>query len=100
MEGYTCLELGADVPAAVFAAAAERAAGLVAVGVGVTRAESIDAAADTITAIRRVAPDVPVVLGGQGVRNADVAMVVGASGWAADGAGAVALISELAARRP
>ena len=96
IEGFTCLELGHDVPAVTFAAAARRTADLVAVGIGVTTAAHLEAVSSTIAAVRRAAPDVPVILGGQGVRNADVAEMVGATAWAASGAGAVELVLELA----
>jgi len=100
LEGFTCLELGADVPAAAFAAALRRTADVVAVGIGVTGVEHLEAVAATVAAARAVDPDVPVVLGGQGVRNGEVAELLGATAWAPDGAGAVALIGELATRRP
>ena len=99
MEGFTCLELGADVPAAAFAAAAERTDDVVAVGIGVTRVENLGAVEATVAAVRAVAPDVAVVLGGQGVRNREVAELLGATGWAPDGAGAVDLLVRLAEQR-
>lgn len=102
LEGFTCIELGADVPAAVFADAAARADRLVAVGIGVTTATNIDAVHATIDAVRRAVPDAPVLLGGQAVRNADIAALAGATHWAADGTEALAVISALArpSRRP
>jgi excisionase family DNA binding protein len=99
LEGFTCLELGADVPSSAFAAAALRSDDVVAIGLGVSRAVNLPAAARTIEAVHAVAPDVPVVLGGQGVRNAEVASLIGASCWAPDGAGAVEAVLGLAARR-
>lgn len=97
MEGFTCLELGIDVPAVTFAAAA-RTSDLVAVGIGVTRIECLDAVAEAFAAIRAVAPDVPLIVGGQGVRNQEVATMVGATAWAGGGVGAVDLIVGLARR--
>jgi len=99
MEGFACLELGADVAPGAFAAAVDRAERLVAVGIGVTRVENLDAVESTIVAVRAVDPSVAVVVGGQGVRNAEVAALIGATGWAPDGPGAVALIEELSHRR-
>jgi excisionase family DNA binding protein len=99
LEGFTCLELGSDVPAAAFAAAARRSERLVAVGIGVTRVENLDAVAASVAAVRAVAPDVPVIVGGLGVRNPEVAATVGATAWAPSGAGAVALVAQLAGAR-
>lgn len=99
MEGFTCLELGANVPAGAFADAATRARRLVAVGIGVTTATNIAALQTTIAAVRAVAPTVPVLLGGQAVRNPEIAALHGATHWAADGAQAVALIADLPAPR-
>lgn len=95
IEGFTCLELGADVPAAVFAHAATIAPRLVAVGVGVTTAANVDAVQATITAVRAAAPAVPVVLGGQAVLNPEIAQLVGATHWAPDGAGALEIIAAI-----
>ena len=99
MAGFTCLELGAEVPPSAFAAAAHRADRPVAVGIGVTRIENVPAVEATIAAVRVVDAQVPIVLGGQGVRNAEVAVLLGASGWAPDGPGAVALIEDLSRAR-
>ncbi len=95
IEGFTCLELGADVPPEAFAHAVSRAPRLVAVGIGVSLAARIDAVRATIDAVRAAAPDAPVVLGGQGVVDPEVAHLAGATHWAADGAEAVSLISGL-----
>ena len=103
IEGFTCLELGADVPPEVFAHAAAHAPRLVAVGIGVTTAANIDSVRATIAAVRTVAADTPVLLGGQAVLNPDIAALVGATHWAADGAEALAIISDLGTptrRRP
>ena len=67
------LELGADTPPDAFAAAARRANRLVAIGIGVTRIDHLDAARDTIAAIRAVDPTTPIVVGGQAVLNPEIA---------------------------
>ena len=97
IEGFTCLELGANVPPEVFAHAAAHAPRLVAVGIGVTTAANIDSVRATIAAVRTVAADTPVLLGGQAVLNPDVAALIGATHWAADGAEALEIISGLGA---
>lgn len=99
LEGFTCLELGADVPPEVFAHAAEHTPRLIAVGVGATTAANLDAVTETIAAIGRVAPDTPVVVGGQAVCNPEIAELAGATRWAADGAEAVRVIVGLASAR-
>lgn len=101
LEGYSCLELGADVPSEAFAEAAASAYRLVAVGVGVTRATNLDAVRLTVGALRRVDPAIPIVLGGQAATDPSVIMSTGADAAAGDGRQAIALFGELArARRP
>jgi methanogenic corrinoid protein MtbC1 len=100
IEGFTCLELGADVPPEAFAHAAAQAPRLVAVGIGVSLAARIDAVRATVEAVHAAAPDTPVLLGGQGVLNPDVARLAGATHWAADGAEAIRLLAELRPARP
>jgi excisionase family DNA binding protein len=95
LAGFTVLELGADVPAEAFATAAERAERLVAVGIGVTGVDHLDRAAEVAQAVRDAAPGCPVLLGGQAVRNPEVAAVVDADAWAPDGESAVALVEGL-----
>ncbi len=96
MEGYACLELGANVPAQAFADAARHATRLVAVGIGVTTIASIDNLRNTIAAVRLVLPDVPVLLGGQAVTNPEIAGLHGATHWAPDARRAIDVISSLA----
>lgn len=98
LAGFTVLELGANVPPEAFALAAERADALVAVGVGVTTVDHLDAAAAVVAAVRRARPDVAVLIGGQAVRSPEVAAVLGVDGWAADGQGVVDAVERLARR--
>ncbi len=93
LEGFTCLELGANVPANVFAHAAMHAPRLCAVGIGVTSAANIDAVCATISAVRAVAPDTPILLGGQAALNPEIASLTGATHWAADGAEALKIVA-------
>lgn len=97
IEGFTCLELGANVPPDVFAHAATHSPRLVAVGIGVTTAANIDAVRATITAVRAVAPDTPVLLGGQAVLNPEIAALTGATHWAANGAQALEIVATFSA---
>lgn len=96
LAGFDVLELGPDVPAAAFAAAAESAQRLVAVGLGITRVDNLDAARATIEAVRAVDGEVPMVVGGQAVLNPEVAEVLKADAWAPDGRRAVEVIEQLA----
>jgi excisionase family DNA binding protein len=99
LEGFTCLELGANVPPEAFAGAASGASRLVAVGVGVKTAEHLDAVRQTVAAVHAVDPAIPVVLGGQAAAELATAELTGADAWAADGLRAVEVISELAKSR-
>ena len=100
LAGFAVLELGPDVPAEAFVAAAGRVERLVAVGIGVTRIDALTEAADVVGALRRVLPDVPVLVGGQAVRNPEMAALTGATGWAEDGAGLVAALETFMKSRP
>lgn len=95
--GFDVLELGADTPPEAFAAAARQASRLVAVGLGITGVDHLDAARATIVAIREAAPGTPIVVGGQAVLNPEVAAVLDADAWAPDGRTAVDVITALAA---
>lgn len=99
LEGFDVLELGADVTPEAFAAAAGRAPRLVAVGIGVVATVHLDTVRATTAAIREREPDVPIVIGGQAVLNPEVADLLGATAWAADGREAVSVIRDLVPRR-
>lgn len=96
LAGFDVLELGAHTPPEAFAAAIEHAPRLVAVGIGMTSIDHVDEARRTISMVRAVRPDVPIIVGGQAVLNATVADVLDASAWAGDGRTAVAMIEALA----
>ena len=101
VNGFSCLELGADVPPEAFAGAARDAYRLVAVGIGVTAASTLDIVTKTVAAVHAVDPAIPVVLGGQAVVDRDAAAETGVTAWATDGAQAIEIFTELArARRP
>lgn len=98
LNGFNCLELGADVPPEAFAGAARDAYRLVAVGVGVTTATSLDSITTTVAAVHHVDPEIPVVLGGQAA-SPDVTARTGATAWAPDGAHAIEIFTDLARDR-
>lgn len=98
LEGFSCLELGADVPAEAFAGAALAANRLVAVGIGAATANNLPAVAKTVQAIRRVGETVPIVLGGQAASE-DACRITGADLWAADGKRAVEVIRTFVSQR-
>jgi excisionase family DNA binding protein len=98
--GWDVSDLGADLPAASFVQAALDTPRLVAVGVSVTSPDHLDAAVDTVAALRSALPAaVPVLVGGRGVRDAAHAAALGADAFAEDGRGAVALVEAAAAGR-
>lgn len=99
LAGFTVIELGADVPPEAFGLAARRADRLVAVGIGVTTVDHLDAARAAVAAVRLAVPGVPVLVGGQAVRSAEIARLLGVDEWAAGGEDVVAAVERLASRR-
>ena len=99
LAGFTVLELGADVSSETFVAAAQRTERLVAVGISLTTAEGLDAALHVQRRLAEELPDVPVIVGGQAIANAEVAAMVGSAAWAANGADLVDVLDELARAR-
>lgn len=99
LENFQVLELGTGVPPAAFVEAGERAAPVTAIGIGVTTVERLSDAVEVIELVRRDLPDVPVVLGGQAVRNREVAAVTGADAWASGAAELVEVVTGLPRRR-
>lgn len=96
LAGFDVCDLGADVPAAEFAAMGGRP-GVAAVCISVAVAGSEDAVEATVAAVRAEA-DVPVLVGGTGAPSARWATDRGADGWCADGREAPTLLERLAAR--
>ena len=97
--GYTVLELGPDVSAATFLAAAQRTERLVAVGISLTTADAIDEALTVRRQINADLPDIAVLVGGQAVSNPEVAAALGSHGWAKTGADIVSVLDDLATKR-
>lgn len=100
LAGYGVLELGAGVPAAVVADAVRRAERPVAVCLSTSGVEPLGSVREVVALLSQLDLPVPVVVGGQGVLNDDVAHLLGADAWAADMRGAVSAVDALAARRP
>lgn len=96
--GFTVADLGADVPVDSFVGAAEGAERLVAVAVGVTTQGNEDSVRALVDALHRALPDVPVLVGGAAVLDAQQATDLGADGWAQDGAAALVLLEDVVAR--
>lgn len=80
--GWEVSDLGADTPTESFVRAALETDELVAVGVSVSTAESLDAAADVLAALRHAVGEVFLLVGGVAVRDLDHARELGADGWA------------------
>jgi methanogenic corrinoid protein MtbC1 len=99
-EGYAVVELGADTPAPSIAEAAlSLGSRLHAVGLSAsTRARHADLR-EAVVAVRTAVPDALVMAGGCALAGLDEARALGADRWAADAAGAVAVL-EAAAPRP
>jgi methanogenic corrinoid protein MtbC1 len=76
--GLQVIELGADTPAEALAETVAGEPDIVAVGVACTAAGSPQAARRAIAAIRKAAPDVPVLIGGAAVTDAAHARRLGA----------------------
>lgn len=87
LEGWEVYDLGPDTPANSFVHAASKVgAGLTAIGISVTSPDSLEAAAETVSALRRaVGDEVPVIVGGRAIHGLDHARELGA-GFFADGA--------------
>lgn len=95
--GFSVTDLGADVPTEAWLDAARGAERLRAVGISVVATGLDDGVADTVAALHG-AVDVPVVVGGGALRDEAHALALGADGWAASHADALALFDHLAGR--
>ena len=100
LAGYGVLELGTGVPATAVADAVRRAERPVAVCLSTSGAEPLGSVREVVGLLGQLDPPVPVVVGGQGVLNDDVARLFGADAWAADMRGAVDAVNALAAHQP
>lgn len=97
--GFRVIELGTDAPAAAVVDAVASVDDAVAVGLSVTTADRLAEAGTVMAAVRAAHPGLPVLIGGQAVRNEDIAALVGATSWSV-GPDLVATLTHLATRRP
>lgn len=94
--GWDVVELGADVPATMFAEAASLATRPVAVAVGLTIDGGDDTVRQIVAEVGKSARHVPVVVGGAGVRGAAHARDLGAARWTGtDARSALAVLNQL-----
>jgi excisionase family DNA binding protein len=78
LHGWDVTDLGANTPSASFLHSARRNPDLVAVGFSVTHIDHLAAVHECCSVIRQEFPGMPVVLGGQAVRNEEHARMLGA----------------------
>jgi excisionase family DNA binding protein len=98
-EGWEVSDLGGDMPADSFVRAVGEAADLVAVGVSVTTAASLPAAAALLVALRGALPaGVLLAVGGRAVETRQQALALGADEWAASSHELAALLDRHAGR--
>lgn len=95
LERFAVSDLGADTPASSFVLAASTIDDLVAVGLSVTHQDNFVSCAEACAALRESGLSVPIVLGGQSVRDAEHAASLGADGCAPDAAGMVEFLTTL-----
>jgi len=96
--GFRVLELGTDAATAGVLGALDRVADPIALALSVTTVEHLDAARDLIAAVRVHHPDLPVLLGGQAVRNEEITALAGATAWSS-GPDLVEVVADAARRR-
>lgn len=100
LQGWEVLDLGGDTPAGSFVHAASKLSDLVAVGVSVTSAESEASAAATLQTLRgAIGANVPVVLGGGAIRDAEHARALGADHFALGAQGFIEFLDQIKKRR-
>jgi MerR family transcriptional regulator, light-induced transcriptional regulator len=97
-EGYEVVDLGPDTPIESLVATVERSQPVTAVCMGIVYESVLPAAADTIAALRRRVPEVPVVVGGRAVSGDLAARRLGADAWAGTARDAVEAVASLAGR--
>jgi methanogenic corrinoid protein MtbC1 len=93
--GYHVVELGADVPDESFVEAAVRAERLVCVVIGATTSGGDGPVTSAVRAVHERLPDVPVLVGGAAVADADHAARLGARWSGRDGAAVLEAVASL-----
>lgn len=100
-EGWEVLDLGPDTPQDSFIHAVSTVSDTVAVGVSVASDESLDSAAQTIQGLRqKFGDDIPVVVGGQAIRDRDHALSLGAEHFAEGARGFLDLLDQVTGKSP
>jgi methanogenic corrinoid protein MtbC1 len=99
LEGWDVSDLGADTPAESLGLAAA-SPDVVAVGISVTNPQHHDACRASCAAVRRHAPGVVVVVGGQGVDGHDTAVTLGAHEQASSAKEMVQILERIVAGPP
>ncbi|MCU0260768.1 MAG: cobalamin-dependent protein [Ilumatobacteraceae bacterium] len=94
LEGWEVSDLGADTPAESLGLAAAHPE-VVAVGISVTHPQHHDACRESCAAVRRHAPGVLIVAGGQGVDSRETAIALGAHEHAASAKEMVRVLDRL-----
>lgn len=97
--GFEVVDLGANVPPDSLADLVAGTPRLVAVAISVSGPEGLAGVEPLIDAVRQIRGDVPVLIGGRAIRDAEHATALGADGYAADGGGVVAAIEAMMAGR-
>jgi 5-methyltetrahydrofolate--homocysteine methyltransferase len=91
--GWEVVDLGADVPAAEFIVAVEKAAPVSVVAIGVTNPAAIEDARNLVVAMRSTV-EAPIIVGGTAI-NAATAAHIGSDAWASDGRTAVVAVEAI-----
>jgi excisionase family DNA binding protein len=92
-EGYAVVELGGDTPiASVLAEVGAAGDRLRAVVISVSSEQRLAVAREVVAAVREVAPDTVLLVGGPAVTSEAEAVALGSDGWAADAGGLAALL--------
>jgi excisionase family DNA binding protein len=97
-DGWSVVNLGADVPRAELVATAQGIEHLRAVGISLSSERNAARTSKNIRSLRAACPDVPVLLGGPAGEPEEMARHLGADGWASDLVGTTKLVNDLVAR--
>jgi excisionase family DNA binding protein len=97
-DGWSVVNLGADVPRAELVATAQGTEHLIAVGISLSSERNAARTSKNIRSLRAACPDVPVLLGGPAAGPEQRARDLGADGWASDLVGTTKLVNDLVAR--
>jgi MerR family transcriptional regulator, light-induced transcriptional regulator len=94
-QGFSVVDLGADVPTPVLLEALEPAGDVIAVGLSLSAGRFASSAAETIADVRRGHPALALLAGGPALEDRSSALGLGADHWARDAAAVVELVKDL-----